>query len=95
VVTVEDVERGKPDPVGYLRALEQLDVSSADALALEDSEHGIAAAKAAGLYVVAVRGTADPTRLEEADEIAERLDSTLVETLLGRDLPASNLVSGG
>lgn len=84
VVTAEDVDRGKPDPAGYLRALELLDVSPAEALAVEDSENGIAAAKAAGIYVVGVLGTADPTRLAAADEIAERLDPALVEGLLGR-----------
>jgi beta-phosphoglucomutase len=82
IVTAEDVERGKPDPAGYLRALELLDVPAADAVAIEDSESGIAAAKAAGLYVVALLGTADPARLEAADEIAERLDSALIQRLL-------------
>jgi HAD superfamily hydrolase (TIGR01509 family) len=83
VVTVEDVERSKPDPAGYVRALELLDVSPEEAVAIEDSESGVAAAKAADLYVVALLGTADPSRLEAADEIAERLDGALIERLLG------------
>jgi beta-phosphoglucomutase len=84
VVAAENVERGKPDPAGYLHALELLDVSPAEAAAVEDTEAGVAAAKTAGLYVVAVLGTADPARLEAADEIAERLDVALVERLLVR-----------
>ncbi len=55
-----------------------------EAVAVEDSEAGVAAAKAAGLYVVAVLGTADPARLEAADEIADRLDAAVVERLLVR-----------
>jgi beta-phosphoglucomutase len=82
VVAAEDVERGKPDPAGYLAALELLDLSPAKAAAVEDSEAGVAAAKAAGLYVVAVLGTAEPARLAAADEIAERVDVGLVERLL-------------
>jgi HAD superfamily hydrolase (TIGR01509 family) len=82
VVTAEDVDRGKPHPAGYQLALELLDVSPAEAVAVEDSEGGVRAAKAAGLYVVAMLGTADPSRLASADEIAERLDAALIERLL-------------
>jgi len=76
------VTRGKPDPEGYLLALEQLRVQAADAVAIEDTPPGIAAAKAAGLHCVAVLGTAPRERLAGADEIASRLDSGLVDRLL-------------
>ena len=82
IVSAEDVARGKPDPEGYLLALEQLGVRAADAVAIEDAPPGIAAAKAAGLRCVAVLGTVPPERLGEADEIASRLDSGLVDRLL-------------
>ena len=82
IVSAEDVTRGKPDPEGYLLALEQLRVQAADAVAIEDTPPGIAAAKAAGLRCVAVLGTAPRERLAEADEIASRLDSGLVDRLL-------------
>ena len=82
IVSAEDVARGKPDPEGYLLALEQLGVRAADAVAIEDAPPGITAAKAAGLHCVAVLGTAPPERLGEADEIASRLDSGLVDRLL-------------
>ena len=84
VVTAEDVARGKPNPAGYLRALELLQASPAEAVAIEDSEDGVAAAKAAGVYVVAVLGTVEPSRLRGADEIVERLDTALVERVLVR-----------
>ena len=82
IVSAEDVARGKPDPEGYLLALEQLGVRAADAVAIEDAPPGITAAKAAGLRCVAVLGTVPPERLGEADEIASRLDSGLVDRLL-------------
>jgi len=82
IVSAEDVSRGKPDPEGYLLALEQLRMRAAAAVAIEDAPPGIAAAKAAGLRCVAVLGTAPRERLAEADEIASRLDSGLVDRLL-------------
>ena len=69
IVSAEDVTRGKPDPEGYLLALRRLRLRAADAVAIEDSLPGIAAAKAAGLRCVAVLGTAPRERLGQADEI--------------------------
>jgi len=84
IVSAEDVTRGKPDPEGYLLALRRLRLQAADAVAIEDSPPGIAAAKAAGLTCVAVLGTAARERLGQADEIVPRLDARLVDRLLGR-----------
>lgn len=50
----DDVERTKPDPALYRLAVERLGVSPGHAVALEDSPNGVRAAKAAGLYCVAV-----------------------------------------
>ena len=82
VVSAESVQRGKPDPEGYLRALDLLGLPATQAAALEDSPPGIAAAKAAGLRCVALLGTVSAERLREADEIAPRLDASLVDRLL-------------
>lgn len=54
VVGREDAQRAKPAPDLYLRAVELLGVSAAETVAIEDSPNGIAAAKEAGLRVVAV-----------------------------------------
>ena len=83
VVTAEDVERGKPAPDGYLRALTLLGAEAQSAVAFEDSEAGVEAALAAGLRCVAVLGTMPPERLARADEIVPRLDAGLVGRLLG------------
>jgi HAD superfamily hydrolase (TIGR01509 family) len=49
-----DAARAKPAPTLYLEALRLLDVEAEDAVAFEDSPHGVRAAKAAGIFTVAV-----------------------------------------
>jgi beta-phosphoglucomutase len=87
VVAAEDIVRGKPDPEGYRKALGLLEgVSPGDAVAIEDTEAGIAAAKGAGMPVVAVLGTLAPERLSEADELVERIDVPLMRRLLETEM---------
>jgi HAD superfamily hydrolase (TIGR01509 family) len=54
LATRDRVARGKPDPALYQLALHDLGVRPEEALAVEDSPNGVAAAKAAGLFCVAV-----------------------------------------
>jgi HAD superfamily hydrolase (TIGR01509 family) len=54
VRTRDDVASPKPAPDVYLAAAECLGVSPAEAIAVEDSRSGVEAARAAGLYCVAV-----------------------------------------
>ncbi|MEZ4660259.1 MAG: HAD family hydrolase [Caldilineaceae bacterium] len=54
IKTSDDVENVKPDPALYLAAAAALGVDPRRALALEDSGHGLNAAKAAGMYCVVV-----------------------------------------
>jgi HAD superfamily hydrolase (TIGR01509 family) len=49
-----DRARAKPAPVLYLEALGLLEVAANDAVAFEDSPNGVLAAKAAGLFCVAI-----------------------------------------
>ena len=83
VVAAEDVIAGKPDPAGYIRALELLDRRPDEAVAFEDSEAGVAAAKAAGLRCIALAGTVEIDRLAGADEIVAALDVELMQRVLG------------
>jgi beta-phosphoglucomutase len=84
VVAAEDVAAGKPDPAGYLRALELLDqgLAASDVLVFEDTEAGVASAKAAGMQCIAVLGTLAPERLVAADEIVPALDVSVMQRLL-------------
>ena len=54
VVTADDVPRAKPFPDCYLRAAELLGWSPPVCVALEDSVHGMLAAVAAGMRVIAI-----------------------------------------
>jgi mannitol-1-/sugar-/sorbitol-6-/2-deoxyglucose-6-phosphatase len=70
-----DEARGKPAPDVYLTAARRLGVAPASCLAMEDSPHGIAAAKSADMRCVAVPDpllAADP-RYREADLVIPSL----------------------
>ncbi|GID92762.1 hydrolase [Amorphoplanes digitatis] len=65
LVTVEDVRAGKPDPEGYLRAAELLGVAARHCLVVEDAEVGVAAGRAAGARVAALKGVDGDLRIED------------------------------
>jgi len=75
-VSSDDVENAKPAPDIYRLACERLGVEPAEALALEDSASGVAAAKAAGLTCVAVPQFAE-TDVSAADRIVDSLERLL------------------
>ena len=54
VVTNEDVLEGKPNPAGYLLAMQKLGVLPSETVVIEDGEYGILAAEAAGTKVIKV-----------------------------------------
>jgi len=83
IVSSDDIAHGKPDPEGYAKALAALDVDPADSLVVEDTEAGIASARAAGVgRVVAMQTTLDPRRLTEADQLIDRLDVAVMRRYL-------------
>jgi beta-phosphoglucomutase len=84
IVSSDDVADGKPHPESYLRALALLDgdLRPDEVVAFEDTEAGVASAKAAGLRCLAVLGTLTPERLAAADEIVPAIDVGLMRRLL-------------
>ncbi len=69
-VSSEEVARGKPAPDVYLEAARRLGFEPASCAAIEDSHSGIAAARAAGMCVVAIPNASYPPgddALAEAD----------------------------
>jgi HAD superfamily hydrolase (TIGR01509 family) len=79
--------RAKPSPTLYLEALDALDVGADEAVAFEDSPNGVTAAKAAGVFCVAVPN--EVTRdlgLKEAgaDIVLDSLADLPPETLFRR-----------
>jgi HAD superfamily hydrolase (TIGR01509 family) len=82
VVTANEVDNPKPAPDLYLAACEALDADPTRAAALEDSATGVAAAVAAGMYVVAVPYFPD-LPIEGASLTAESLADPRVAEALG------------
>jgi HAD superfamily hydrolase (TIGR01509 family) len=76
IVTADDVENAKPAPDIYRLVCARLDVNPSDALALEDSASGVAAAKAAGLTCIAVPLFAE-TDVSAADAVVDSLEELL------------------
>jgi HAD superfamily hydrolase (TIGR01509 family) len=96
VITAEDVTEGKPDPEGYLRALEALNsvpplperlIHPHEVLAVEDSPAGLAAASEVGLVTLGIAQSYPAARLQGADAVAASLRGMTLaglETLLSR-----------
>ncbi len=82
IVSQDDVRNGKPDPECYLTAAKLLGVEPAELLVFEDTDVGVAAAKAAGTRVVGLTRTLGAERMADADELADRIDVPLLERLL-------------
>jgi len=80
-----DVERAKPRPTLYLEALDLLGVAPAEAVAFEDSPNGVKAAKAAGIFTVAVpNGVTAALGLDEADLVVDSLAELPLPALIER-----------
>lgn len=66
----DEVDGHKPDPAVYLLALRRLRLAASRAVAFEDTPHGVAAAKAAGMRCVAIPNPfAAPSRFGAADVV--------------------------
>jgi putative hydrolase of the HAD superfamily len=80
-----DTERAKPRPTLYLDALDALGLAPDEAIAFEDSLNGVRAAKAAGLFCVAVPNPITATfALDEADLVIESFEDLPLAELLER-----------
>jgi beta-phosphoglucomutase-like phosphatase (HAD superfamily) len=91
IASLEDIERGKPDPQVFLVAARKAGVDPARAVVFEDATFGIQAAKAAGMHAVGVTTThsAEALRDSGADEVVSSLGGYDVEALVSR-LAGSN-----
>lgn len=81
VVTGDQTNHPKPDPEIYRIALGKLNRDPSQALAIEDSPIGIQAAKAAGMFTIAVRTTWTRHRdLSLADTVVDSLHEITFES---------------
>ncbi|MHC4337542.1 MAG: HAD family hydrolase [Planctomycetota bacterium] len=87
IVSADQIEKGKPDPEGYLLALERLNQNDQntilpdECIVIEDSHWGLEAAKAAGMHTVAVTNTYSAEELGLAEKIVARLDELTIDEL--------------
>ena len=73
--------QAKPNPAVYLYAADQLGVDATTCIAIEDSAHGINAAKAAGMYCIGINSAGNPDQLNKADHIIQGYHELCVKDL--------------
>ena len=79
----EDVERTKPAPDLYLAVLDAWGIAPQEAFALEDSPHGVSAAKKAGLFCIAVPNEMTKNlSFDHADLVLSSLTGVSLEEIL-------------
>lgn len=89
--TSEDVERTKPDPALYRLALSSLALKPSEAIVFEDSPNGVTAAKANGIFTVAVpNGMTRQLNLSHADLILDSLAELSLAEIIKRAEQRSN-----
>lgn len=81
IVTSEDIQQGKPSPEGYLLTAKRLNVSPRQCVVIEDTPHGVEAAKAAGMYVIALLTSYKKEQLHHADKIISHFNQLILEEI--------------
>ncbi len=79
IVSADMVKKGKPDPEGFLVALQNLNnvdrpLAAKECVVIEDAHWGLEAATAAGMHSLAVTNSYSADELSGADIIVDRLD---------------------
>jgi len=74
IITKDDVLKGKPAPDIYLEAMKRLGLRGGECLAVEDTEHGLEAAKRAGAFCFAIpQEFSIGQNFSKADKVLESL----------------------
>ena len=74
IVTGEMVNKGKPNPEPYLKAVDELKAKKEDCIVIENAPAGITSAKNAGLTCYAVQTSLSEEYLQDADKIFQNID---------------------
>ncbi len=74
IVTGDMVDKGKPDPEPYLKAVNELNVMKQDCIVIENAPAGITSAKGAGLTCFAIQTSLPKEYLTDADMIFQGID---------------------
>lgn len=92
MVCAEDVRHGKPHPEPYALGARLLGIPATACVVIEDAPIGVAAARAAGCYAIAVTTGSTPAQLQDADEVVPDLPTAaarLHELLAGGSRPGA------
>ena len=89
VVSTEHVKKGKPDPEGFLLALERLNpgrsepISPEQCVVIEDANWGLLAARAARMHAVGITNSYEAEHLTAAEHIIDSLSELSMSDLQG------------
>jgi beta-phosphoglucomutase family hydrolase len=83
IVSAEDVHRGKPDPEVFLIASNKLGVGPKRCVVVEDAEHGVEAARAAGMKSIGVSQNGEHLPADIVVGSLDLLDENAFDLLLG------------
>jgi len=87
IVSGDQVTKGKPDPEGFLLALERLNkgnqnpIAANECVVIEDSHWGLEAGNAAGMHTVGITNTYDAEQLGIAEKVVERFSELTIDDL--------------
>jgi beta-phosphoglucomutase len=87
VISADDVLSGKPDPQGYMMARKKLSeaigqpIDADECIAVEDSEWGLEAARAASMHTLGVTNSYTVPALGLADKVVDNLGTVTMQTL--------------
>ena len=87
MVSSEEILRGKPNPDIFLLAAERLGIPAGECLVIEDSLHGVRAAKSAGMACFAVPSAPNPAINLEADRCFASLSDMQAEMICNFQQP--------
>jgi len=76
---------GKPNPAIYLHAAQRLEVEPEECIAIEDSAHGINAARSAGMFCIGFNAAGLDEQVERAHMKVKSYDEIDLDRLLARD----------
>ncbi len=82
IITGDDIDRKKPDPQIYVRTAQYLGLPPERCVVIEDAPAGVAAAKAAGMFCVAVTSSVGRDALKLADLVVDSLLEVTVQLLI-------------
>lgn len=78
IVSADDIERFKPFPDPYLKAMSQIDQEAKNCLVIENAPAGIEAANSAGIACLAITSTLPEEKLAQAQHVFSDLKSVSI-----------------